>query len=77
MTTILRLPAVIGRTGLSRSTIYQQMSIKQFPRSIKLGPRAVGWVEKEIDDWLERKVNLSRKPKHTLKLSELLDRVNG
>ena len=68
MAKILRIPAVIDRTGLSSSTIYQKISDRQFPRQIKLGPRAVGWVEKEIDDWIERRINLSRKPK----LSELL-----
>ena len=58
--TILRLPAVIERTGLSRSTIYLMMSKDEFPDSISLGDRAVGWVEEEIDNWLESKVEASR-----------------
>ncbi len=28
---------------------------------ISLGGRAVGWVEKEIDDWLTEKIEASRK----------------
>jgi prophage regulatory protein len=42
---ILRLPAVKTRTGLSRSTIYLRVSQGTFPRPVSLGGRAVGWVE--------------------------------
>ena len=51
--TILRLPAVRARTGLSRSTIYLRISEDTFPRPIQLGVRSVGWVESEIEEWLE------------------------
>jgi prophage regulatory protein len=50
---IYRLPAVLARTGLSRSGLYEAMSRREFPQSIKLGPRAVGWAETEITAWLE------------------------
>ncbi|MFK5915589.1 MAG: AlpA family transcriptional regulator [Woeseiaceae bacterium] len=58
---ILRLPAVLDRTGLSRSTIYLMMSKYQFPSSISLGDRAVGWLEKDINEWIENKIAQSRK----------------
>lgn len=61
VTTILRLPAVKARTGLSRSTIYLRMSKGDFPTSISLGDRAVGWVEAEIIDWLAKHIEESRK----------------
>ncbi len=57
---ILRLPAVIARTGLSRSTIYLRISNDDFPAPISLGGRAVGWVESDIDDWLAEKIESSR-----------------
>ena len=57
---ILRLPTVIARTGLSRSTIYLRIAEGTFPRQINLGARAVGWVEQEISDWLEQQVRKSR-----------------
>jgi len=60
-TTILRLPAVKARTGLSRSTIYLRMSEGRFPTSIALGDRAIGWVEAEINDWLTKHIDDSRK----------------
>lgn len=53
--TILRLPSVISRTGLSRSSIYAMIRSGKFPPAVSLGgPRAVGWIQHEIDDWLER-----------------------
>lgn len=59
--TILRLPAVKTRTGLSRSTIYQKISRKEFPPGIALGMRARGWIEAEITEWIERRIQQSRK----------------
>ena len=58
--TILRLPAVKARTGLSRSTIYLRISEGTFPKPISLGARAVGWLESEIDSWLEQQIKQSR-----------------
>ena len=58
--TILRLPAVKERTALSRSYIYLRISKNEFPASISLGGRAVGWLEEDIDKWLEQKIEVSR-----------------
>lgn len=58
--TICRLPDVIARTGLSRSTIYELVSRGEFPSQISLGPRSVGWVEDEIADWIEARIDESR-----------------
>lgn len=63
VTTILRLPAVKNRTGLSRSTIYLRISQDTFPKPVSLGARAVGWVESEIQEWLQRQIETSRKTK--------------
>jgi prophage regulatory protein len=48
------LPAVKRVTGKSRSAIYQEIKDGKFPKPVKLGPRAVGWVEDEIADYNER-----------------------
>lgn len=58
---ILRLPAVIACTGLSRSSIYLRIANKEFPESISLGGRAVGWLESDVNSWLEQKIEASRK----------------
>lgn len=51
---ILRLPQVISMTGLSRSTIYAEISKGNFPKQVKLtGSRSVGWSESAIINWIE------------------------
>lgn len=57
---ILRLPSVLDRTGLSRSTVYQRVSEGKFPRPVSLGARAVGWVETEVEEWIARQIEVSR-----------------
>ena len=49
---ILRLPAVIERTGLSRSSLYLKLSAGKFPRPVSLGARAIGFLASEIDEWI-------------------------
>lgn len=51
--TIIRLPEVMNRTSLSRSTIYAYIKKGMFPKPIKIGLRAVGWHESEIIDWIK------------------------
>lgn len=60
VTTILRLPTVKTRTGLSRSTIYLRVAEGNFPAPVSLGGRAVGWIEAEVNDWLDRQIAASR-----------------
>ena len=49
---IFRLPEVLARTGLGRSTLYGMMERGEFVRPVRLGARAVGWRESELTDWL-------------------------
>ncbi|HJW24575.1 MAG TPA: AlpA family transcriptional regulator [Rhodocyclaceae bacterium] len=53
---ILRLPAVMEKTGLARSTIYALAATGSFPSPIKLGARASGWLEQEIETWLATRI---------------------
>ena len=53
---ILRLPEVKTRTALSRSTIYEGIARGDFPQPLKLGLRAVGWVESEVDAWVVSRI---------------------
>jgi prophage regulatory protein len=59
--TILRLPAVRERVGLSRSTVYEAIAKGRFPKPIKIGARASGWLSSEIDEWLRLQIERSRK----------------
>ncbi len=49
---LIRLPEVIARVGLKRSSIYQRMAEGRFPKGRSLGPRCVVWVEAEVDAWI-------------------------
>ncbi len=57
---IIRLPVVMARTGLSRSTIYARIAAGEFPEPINLGARAVGWLADEIEAWLIARIEASR-----------------
>ena len=47
---VMKLNEVINTTGLSRSSIYAYMSKGNFPKPIQLGPRAVAWIEEEVQN---------------------------
>lgn len=49
---IIRLPEVIRKTGLSRSTIYDKLRNADFPVPVILGDRAIGFIEGELDAWM-------------------------
>lgn len=53
MTKLLRLQAVKAITGRSRSSIYAD---PDFPRPVKIGARAVAWVEQEVRDWVDARI---------------------
>ena len=57
---ILRLTQVRQRTGLSRTSLYEQVKSRAFPAPIKLGPRAVGWIEAEVAAWIAERIQSSR-----------------
>lgn len=57
-TRIERLPAVIARTGLGRSSIYAAIRRREFPTPIQLSARAVGFISEEIDAWIESRARL-------------------
>lgn len=50
---VLRFQAVRDRTGLSRSTIWRVERRGLFPRHRQISPNAVGWIEGELNDWIQ------------------------
>lgn len=54
---ILRLRDVMDKTGLARSTVYKYIEAGTFPKPIDLGGRSVGWVDEEINDWIQEKIS--------------------
>ena len=56
---ILRRRQVQARTGLSRSTIYLYIKAGRFPKPVALGPRAVGWIESDVSNWIAERVQMA------------------
>ena len=57
---ILRLSAVIAMTGMSRSSIYAGIADGTFPKQIKLGARSMGFIQAEVNAWIENRIASSR-----------------
>ena len=58
---LIRLREVQARTGVGRSTIYQRIRAGRFPEQVQLGnPYIVGWVESEIQLWIEHQIAAAR-----------------
>jgi prophage regulatory protein len=54
---LIRLPEVLKKTGLSKTHIYRLMNNNEFPQTVSLGLRAVAFVESEVNQWIEQKLN--------------------
>ena len=50
---IIRQPEVLSRTGLSAMSVWRKQRDKQFPQRLSLGPNSVGWIEAEVEAWIE------------------------
>lgn len=53
MDRVLRMPDVMMIVGLKKTSIYMMMQSGQFPASLRLGARSVGWRSSVINQWLE------------------------
>lgn len=49
---ILRINAVLERTGLSRSTLYRKIQQGTFPRQVAFSARGAGWRESAVIEWM-------------------------
>lgn len=58
--TLLRLPAVMARVGLQKSSIYEMLGRNPpaFPRPVKLSRRAVCWPASTIDAWITERIKM-------------------
>ena len=55
---VLRLAQVIDSTGLGRSTIYKYIAEGKFPIPLQLSERCVGWLENEVQQWIQSRVDM-------------------
>ena len=57
---IIKIKAVEDKTGRKKTQIYDDAAKGTFPKPIKTGLRSSGWVEEEIDRWIEARIAASR-----------------
>lgn len=74
---ILRLPDVIDRVGLARSSIYAFVSEGRFPAPFKIGARAVGWLDTDIDQWIGFQFDPSRRVSTTCQAKRTQNSTDG
>ena len=55
----LRREAVCETPGLLTSTLYAKIAAGEFPKPVKLGKRAVGWLSTDVDNWKRKKLEQS------------------
>ena len=70
----LKLKEVMNITGIARSTIYFWMKQRLFPTPIKLGERSIGWLEADIESWMDERIAESsnaKKDVHPLDINPL------
>lgn len=53
---LIRRPAVQKRTGLTTSRMYELIGDGTFPKPVPIGPRAVAWLESEVDEWIDARI---------------------
>lgn len=49
---IIRIKAVLDRTGLTRSTLYRKIQQGTFPKQVRIADRCAGWRESAVTEWL-------------------------
>ena len=50
---LIRAKTVMERTGLGRSTLYARAHAGTFPKSVPLSRAMPGWVESEVQAWID------------------------
>ncbi|EPQ1147520.1 AlpA family transcriptional regulator [Citrobacter amalonaticus] len=60
-TRLIRLPEVMNRTGYGKAWIYRLINEGFFPKPIKIGARAIAFIESEVDEWIASAIEYSRK----------------
>jgi prophage regulatory protein len=49
---VLRKEELLKKVGLSFGSIERKERAGEFPKRVRLGPQAVGWLESEVDEWI-------------------------
>jgi prophage regulatory protein len=53
---LLREAQVLAQVPFGKSTLYAMVGDGLFPAPVKIGARAIAWLEPEVAAWLERRI---------------------
>ena len=76
MISLERLPKVLARAGIGKSTLYKLIAEGRFPRPVPLGARAVGFVSDEVTSWINAQV-AARDRSVAIRCGRAIKRTNG
>jgi predicted DNA-binding transcriptional regulator AlpA len=60
MHTLLSINKVSAKVSLSISQIRRLLGANQFPRPITISPGRKGWLEKDVDKWIQNLIEESK-----------------
>lgn len=58
--TLIRPREAMRRCGIGRSTMWKMIKDGDFPKPVRITRRTVGFVEAEINDWVQQRIAASR-----------------
>jgi prophage regulatory protein len=53
---LLRIHEVTKLTGLSRSSVYKQIKLRNFPSGVKITDRSTAWPSIEVETWIADRI---------------------
>ncbi|CZY10664.1 helix-turn-helix transcriptional regulator [Enterobacter ludwigii] len=59
--TLIRMSEAMRRTGYGKAWLYKLISLDRFPKPIKIGSRSIAFVESEVDNWINQRIEESRR----------------
>ncbi|MVA57255.1 AlpA family phage regulatory protein [Agrobacterium vitis] len=53
---LLRIDSVTARTGLTKRSVYHEISQGGFPCPVRISPQASAWIEAEVEAWIDSRI---------------------
>lgn len=70
-----RLPAILTRVSVTRSTLYRWVAASKFPAPIRLGENTVAWDSRAVDRWIADRITESRSAESLRTLPERMGKA--
>lgn len=56
----IKLNQVLEKIGIARSTYYRDRHLLNLPQSVKVTGSLEVWLEEDIEQWMQERIDLSR-----------------